>query len=299
MNMSAPNTGTPSAGEQDAPPPVGVPWQNAQGVYTVKVDGKDVPWWDSVPEEPVREFMKAKQYANPAVASVALYNLNKLQNGAPDVLALPGKDADAAAWDKFYAKLGRPEKPDGYDLKFGEGVQTHGATLAVGKEIFHMLGATPEKAQAAANKWNEFVAKQVQDQTEAIRVQNEQALAALQAQWGKDLDANKAAGHRVLQALKKDGLTDEDLSRVEAQIGSAAVVKMLAIIGKRSSEGTFSGGNAGGADPNDPSQMSKEQAMKRINELKGDATFVAKYQDKTHPQHGEAVKLMEALFARS
>lgn len=310
MTIEAPNTGAPPAGGTTTPPPTtapapattapetSVPWAGAQGIYNVKIEGKETPWWNAVPEQPVRDFMEAKQYRDPATAAVALYNLNKLQNGAPDVVALPGKDADPKAWDSFYSKLGRPEKAEGYDLKFGADVAVHDGALAVGKEIFHMLGAPPEKAQAAANKWNGFVAQQAQAQADAARAQNEQALTALQTQWGKDLDANKAAGQRVLQAMRKEGLTEDDLAAVENSIGSAAVVKMLAIIGKRTAEGTFSGGSGSPADPSDPSQMSKEQAATKIASLQGDAAFMAKYTDSRHPEHTSAVKLMEALFAR-
>jgi len=294
---AAPNPGAPPAA-----PAVVTPWDGAQGIFTVQMGDKQVPWYDAVPEEPVRQFMAAKQYANPSVAAVALYNANKMINGASDVLAVPGKDADAKAWDAFYTKLGRPEKPDGYEFKFAEGQQVHEPTMAIGKEIFHMLGATPEKAQAAAQRWNEFVSQQQTAVVEANRVANENALKELETSWGADLNANKAAGDRVMKALladKKYGMTEQDLAAIEGAIGVAPLVKLLAAIGKRSEEGTFTGGVNNTGDPNDPNNMSPEAAKSRIATLQADAEFQKAYTDNAHPGHKQAVDQMVKLFARS
>lgn len=292
----------PAGGAPAAPATVIAPWSSGQGVFTVSQGDKQVPWWNSVTEEPVRQFMEAKQYANPAIAATALYNANKLINQSADAVVIPGKDADQAAWDGFFTKLGRPEKPDGYNFKFDENVKVHEPTMQIGKEIFHMLGASPEKAQAAAVKWNEFVAKQTEAQVEAARVKNDEEIKALETAWGPDLAANKAAAQRVLQTLAKDsqfGITDGDIAAVEANIGAAAVVKLLAAIGRRSGEGTFTGGNSGGGgDPNNPATMSKEQAAARIAQLQGDKEFMDKYQNRNNPGHADALKTMEALFAR-
>ena len=136
------------------------------------------------------------------------------------------------------------------------------------------------------------------EQTESLQTtitrQNDQELAALQTKWGADLDKNKAAGQRAVQSL---GLSNDLIERVEQQIGSAAIVELLATIGRKSDEGGFKAG-AGTGDPNNPDTMTKEQAAAKVAELQNSAEFQQKYTDAKHPGHKDAVELMQRLFAK-
>lgn len=274
--------------------PISAPW-GSDGVWKLGEGDTATPWWTAVPEGPARQHIEAKQYANPAELALANYNLTRLQTGDPNVVALPAKDAPPEAWNDFYNKMGRPETPDGYELTFGEGVQTDENMVKFGKELFHELGVPAPKAQAAADKWNAFVAEQEAGYLQQMQQANQQELDALSSKWGADLEKNKAAGQRAVQAL---GLSTDMVQRIEDNIGSAAVVELLAMIGRKSDEGGFTSGGSQ-ADPNNPATMSKDQAAARIKALQGDADFQKKYTDKAHPEHGDALKTMEALFARA
>ena len=274
--------------------PISAPW-GSDGVWKLGDGDKATPWWGVIPEGPARQHIEAKQYANPAELALANYNLTRLQTGDPNVVSLPGKDATPEQWNDFYTKIGRPETPDGYELKFGDGVKTDDNMVKFGKELFHELGVPASKAQAAADKWNAFVAEQEGQMIAAAQQQNTAELDALSSKWGADLEKNKAAGQRAVQAL---GLSNETIQRIEDSIGSAPVVELLAMIGRKSDEGGFTSGGSQ-FDPNSPATMNREQATVRIAELQGDAEFQKKYTDKMHPEHANAVKLMEALFARS
>ena len=314
MNMpAAPSPGTPAApapgaapapAAPPAPAPAGdpatgdiiitAPWSNAQGVYQIGEGDKAKPWWHSIPEKEARDLMEAKQYKNPAEAALAYYNANKMLNAQGDKVVAPAADAPQTEWDAFYNKMGRPEAPDKYDLKAPEGVQVDEGLMKVGKEIFHELGATPAKAQAAMDKWNAFVEASNKAQQEAMQVQNDTELAELNTKWGPQLEANKAAGNRAVKAL---GLSNDLIAKIENNIGSAAIVELLAAIGGKSNEGGFIGSGTA-TDPNDPSTMTKEQAQAKVTTLQGDSAFQAKYTDKNHPEHAAALQLMEKLFAR-
>lgn len=291
--------GTPPApapaGGEGGTPGVTAPWAGAQGVWNVGEGDAAKPWWNAITEPEARAHLEAKQYANPAELALANYNLTKLQRGADDILALPAKDAPPEAWNDVWKKLGRPDTPDAYDLKFGEGVKTDDGMVKFGKELFHEMGLDPTRAQKAADKWNGFVAAQEAAMLEQARTQNQQEIDALSSKWGADLEKNKAAGQRAVQAL---GLSNEFIERLEDQIGSAPVVELLAMIGRKSDEGGFTGGG-GQMDPNNPATMTKEQATARITQLQGDAEFQKKYTDKNHPGHKDALQLMERLFARA
>lgn len=289
--------GAPGGAENGgAAHPVVAPWAAAaDGVWKVGEGDTAQPWYATIPEAEARAHIEAKGYKNPAELALANYSLTKMQRGDPSVVGLPGQNATDDDWKAFYAKLGRPETPDGYDIKFGEGVTADEAMVKWGKQTFHEAGLTPKQAQAVADKWNAFVAEQNATGAASVAQKNDAELAQLTARWGADLDRNKAAGQRVVKTL---GLSDEFVSRIEGQIGSAAVVELLAMIGRKTDEGGFVGGGAG-ADPNNPETMTKEQATARITSLNGDAEFQKKYTDRNHPGHKDAVELMQRLYARA
>lgn len=274
--------------------PVSAPW-GAEGVWNIGEGDAAKPWWSALPDEVARKHVEAKQYANPAALALANYNLTRLQTNDPNVVDLPGAQADQAAWDAFYTKLGRPESADKYDLKF-EGVTVDDNMVTFGKEMFHKMGLSNAKAQEAADMWNKFVADSNAATLQAQTQQNDADLTALQTRWGAELDANKADGKRAVEAL---GLSADIVGKIEANIGSAAIVELLATIGKKTREGGGIIVPPAQFDPNNPATMTKEQAAARITELQADATFQAKYADAKHPEHAAALKQMEQLFAKA
>lgn len=294
--------GTPPTGGAEHPATVQAPWSGVEGVYKIG-DGENAqPWWAGIQEEPIREYMEAKQYATPEEAARAAWNANKLLKNQENALIAPGEDASPEDWNNFYSKLGRPEKADAYDLKLPEGVQLPeeilNETTPLAKEILFELGATPEKAQAAYEKWVNLERTYEQKAMEAERAANEQALGELTQKWESEekLNEMRAAGQRAVKAL---GLSNEKIEAIEAQVGSATIVELLALIGSKAPEGTFKDTGQGTGDPNDPTNMSPTQAQQTIERLQGDDKFQKAYTDKNHPEHASALKRMEALFIKA
>lgn len=295
--LYAPDDGTGNPPPSDPPPaahPVAAPWATIDGTWNLGEGEAAKPWWDSIAEEPVREHIKAKAYANPAQLAMANYNLTKMQRGADDVLSLPAKDAPPEAWNAFYTKLGRPEAADKYELKFADGVTVDDGMVNFGKNLAFELGLPPDKAQLMADKWNEFAAKANGDNVAATQAANTQAITALEQKWGADLEANRAAGERVMRALN---LSEATMDAIQGNIGAAPLIELLAMIGRKSDEGSFI--NNGKGDPNNPATMSKDEAQAKINQLNGDPAFQAKYSDKNHAEHTSAVNLMLQLMQRT
>lgn len=280
-------------GQGEAAHPV-APWASSDGVWTVGEGEGAKPWHAVIPEEGARQHVEAKGYKNPAELALANYNLTKLQRGDPSVIGVPGENATPEEMNEFYGKLGRPETPDGYEFKFGEGVKADEGMLKFARDAFHKAGLTPSQAQTVADQWNAFAAEQNTAMQTQLGEQNDQELNALKSRWGADLDKNLAAGQRTMQAL---GLDAELVTRVENQIGSAAVVELLASIGRKSDEGGFTAGGGQG-DPNNPDAMTPTQAQARIQTLQSDTEFMKRYGDKAHPSHKDAVSEMERLFKR-
>lgn len=288
--------GTPGGqGNEGAAHPVEAPWASAEGVWSFGEGDGAKPWFAAIPEEDARQHIEAKGYKNPAELALANLNLTKLHRGDPTVVGLPGDDATPEQMAEFYNKIGRPADPTGYEFKFADGVEADPKMMEFARTAFHEVGLNTKQAQLLADKWNAFMGEQQQELLSGVAGQNDQELADLATRWGADLDKNKAAGHRAVQAL---GLSNDLIERVEQQIGSAAIVELLASIGRKSDEGGFTGGSGTG-DPNNPDTMSKEQAQARITALHSDDEFQKKYTDRNHPGHKEAVDLMQRLYARS
>lgn len=291
-----------TAGEGTQPPappaPPAAPWAAAPAdkPWSIGEAGKEQPWWNTIGEEPIRKHVEAKGYRTPAELAVANYNLTRLQANDPKVAAIPGEGATDAEWGQFYDKLGRPKDKAAYDFKMPDGVKMDTATVEFGKELFFEMGLDGKRAQKAVDKWNQFVASQTTAAQTAAATENANAIAALEKKWGGELDKHKATALRVVNALGPDAKPLID--KVGEQIGHAAVVELLALIGSKSGEGNFvSGGNT--TDPNDTSTMTKEQAKARISQLEGDAEFQKKYTTKTHPEHAAALAMMEKLFIKA
>ena len=302
--VAAPIPGTPAApapGAAPAAPAPGAapaafttPWSNAQGVYMIGEGENAKPWYEGIQEEPVKEYMKTKNYANPYEAAMAAYNANKLNKLTPDIEAFVSGKATPEQEAGIFKMLGRPETPDAYELKPGEGVQTEAELDKLAKEVFFELGVPPARAQKAYDKYNAGVTAFNAAQAEAVRVQNETALAELGKRWGADLEVNRVAGNKAVHAL---GIPNTLVEKLEANMGSDSVVELLAIIGKKMGEGSFQGGG-NTTDPNDPNTMTPQAAQARITQLQGDTEFQKKYTDATHPEHKQAVETMVKLFAK-
>lgn len=271
------------------------PWSTAgDGMWTIGEEGKQVPWYAAIPEEKARAHIEAKVYKNPGELALANYSLTQLQRGDPTVVGLPGKDASSEDMKAFYRKIGAPDTPEGYEFSFAEGVQVDDKFTTFGRNAFHEAGLRPDQAQIIADKWNEFAAQLNGDKAKADAEANDAALTALEQKWGGSYEENVAAGKRVVNAL---GLSNEMLDRLGGKMGDADVVELMAMIGKKAGEGDFLSSQQT-ADPTTPEGMTPEDAQKAITRLQGDKDFQAKYTDRKHPEHKDAVSYMQRLFAR-
>lgn len=290
-------TGAPAEGGGGTPPAGVVPPAPSGSdplVITPPVVGAQPKWYEELPEGPTRDLMTQKAYESPHHLADAYHNLNKLVSG-DDRIIIPPADAKPEDIAAFHTKLGRPEAADKYDIKMPDGVAADPKMLEFGKSLAFELGLNPKQAQQLADKWNEFNGTTATEYFDGVRQKNETEIGELKTKWGADLDTNVAAAKRAVQSL---GLETEDMNRIEAAIGAAPLVKMMAKLGSMAKEGGFLTGNGGG-DPNSPAGMTPQQAQSKVDELLGDSAFFAKYTNKGDPSHQEAVNRVLALMQRA
>jgi hypothetical protein len=152
-----------------------------------------LPEWlgGSVPDDLKSELPTLSRFKTPADLAKSYVHLNKKRN---ESLAVPAEDAKPEDWDAFYAKLGRPESPDKYELKLPEGAPMNEEMLKGFKELAHKSGILPKQAQAAL-EWYQGVNKQA---VEAYEAKSKEAVNALLQEWGDKKDEKLA---RIGQAM--------------------------------------------------------------------------------------------------
>lgn len=251
------------------------------------------PWFDGFKTPEVKELMKTKNYADPEALGVAYFNLNKLQNGAKDVIAIPGENAKPEDWDKLFTTLGRPENADKYDLKFETDMTVEEPFLKFAKGLFFDMGLDGKRAQKAADKWQGYVKERMTAMAEEAKVSSEKELGELKTKWGDTWDANVAAGQKAVKGL---GLSDDVLSKLDGAIGFPAVMQLIAAVGKGigKEDTTIINNGPGGGLSN---AGTPEQARVEIARLGGEKEFQDIVRNKNHPQHGEKLKQWEQLHA--
>jgi len=238
--------------------------------------------------ERFEKLIAAKGWKGPAEALESYSGLEAMLG--QERIALPGKDAKPGEWDRVWAKLGRPEQPDGYELGKPEGFAGYSDDFAQAfRGEAHKHGLSAKQAAALHDWW----VTQAQGTLSAAEEERSAAAGALKTEidtaWGLARDDKLAAAKR---AARHFGLDEAQLSRLESLAGSLSMLQGLAAIGEGLKEDRLAGG-AGGQG------FTPEQARAELTRLEADKEFRAAYLDRGHPGHGEAVQRMTALAERA
>jgi hypothetical protein len=191
------------------------------------------------------------------------------------------KDDDAPeVHAAFYAKLGRPETPDGYKIPVPEGGDPNFAKGAAAK--FHEFGIPAKAAEGLATWWNEqaATAQAAAAQAEADALAAEHA--ALQQAWGSEHPMRQELARRAAQRL---GLDEAAVNALEKAAGFSGVMKALAKVGDLLREGGGEGLGELGAFGRTPEGAKAERAQ-----LMADKDWRTKAMN---PQSKEWAKLQE------
>ncbi|WP_120497545.1 hypothetical protein [Kiloniella sp. EL199] len=126
-------------------------------------------------------------------------------------LKLPSDGASEDEIDAFYAALGVPETPDGYELQVPEELGSQHSeedwkayTGAI-SELSHALGLSPEQAQALADMDLQAKTQSMEnlerEQEQYLTQQIEETTETLREEWGSKMDVNVRTANRALKAL--------------------------------------------------------------------------------------------------
>lgn len=249
-------------------------------------------WREIIPES-FREASWATKYktADDFFKGVDWMNQTIGKKNVVQGIELPGEDAKPEDWDAFYNSLGRPEKPDGYELPELKDIP-EGFVLPEDKQFWanmaHKHGLTKKQAaglfsefmQDMSARYKSALEGSASAMVEAAKKRMQESADALKGEWGDDFGANlnlakRAAEHLgILDSLDQSGAGNDP-----------AVLKLAAELGKMLGEDNMRRGDPSGGG------MTKEEALAKITAIKASPEY-----NSFNPAFGEKRSEVERLL---
>lgn len=182
-------------------------------------------------------------------------------------VVLPASEADADGWREVYARMGRPETEDGYELDKIEGVDSTLAKAMAGK--FHEAGLNKSQAKAVATGYLAEM-KAADDLRWAQLIEREKGeVQQLQSSLGERFPVAMEA---VVQAARATGLVKEEADAIRTILGPKKFFEMMHTLGKPLLEDTGPGRQSAS-----PEFASPAAAQAEITRLTADREWTAKF----------------------
>lgn len=215
-------------------------------------------WLQSVEDKNLQENETLRRFHTPQALAVSYVELrNKL--GANPV-AIPEEKAPPEKWDEFYNRLGRPEKPEKYELTAIDGLDRSPEAEKNFRLKAHQIGLTQRQADEL-NKWvGELHIEKTQADLQAHNKTVEEAESILKKEWGNDYAKNLVIANKALHRFG-----GKDLAKVlqsKGLDGDPAMVRFFMTIGKTTMEESDLKGMGTGHQPGLKSRAQLEEMMK-------------------------------------
>jgi hypothetical protein len=202
------------------------------------------------------------------------------------------KPGDEAGWQAVYAKLGRPETHDKYDLKAGapEGFAPDEALMGKMSAAFHKAGLNAEQAKIIAAEYNASAGERGAQAQKDYDLNVQTDKRALLQKWGGGYERMMNSAQTAVASLGFDGRM---VDAVEAAIGYGATMEFFAGLGQKLGEHKF----VSASGPTGiPGQLTPAEAQQELAKLKQDKVFQATLHDKMNPAYKDNYKKWQDLF---
>lgn len=200
---------------------------------------------------------------------------------------IPQAEDAPEKWDAFWGQVGRPEKPDAYELKKPEGWDGYSDEFAgKAREAFHKAGLHPKQAAALHDWWIGETKGTLEAEAKAAKEKGDAVKLEAREKWGSKHDERLSYAQRAMRAF---GLSQEQANSLESVVGGFSMLDTLARMGESLREGTIEGRGSG-------TGISPAEAKAEIGKIQGTmADPKSPYMDKHHPAHQETVDRLTML----
>lgn len=276
----------------------------------VATESTPTTWYDSLPED-VRSEPSLANFKDKEISELAKSHISA-QRELGSRIRIPGPDAskedkdafysklttvdgvvklpnneDPKSIDAFYTKLGRPERPEGYELAIDQSIPLNPEDEKLARDLAFKAGLTKDQLKIMS----QLEAGRIQRDMEAQANQRASAEKILKDKWGSEFDNRTQIAGSVMHHFAAK-YPNEVKSLVEGGAGNNPVFLMLlAELGNSYKEQGIISGIRPGAFNTTP-----EEARNQIAEIKRNPELMAAYLNDRHPKHQEVVDKMSKLY---
>ena len=241
-----------------------------------KTDTPVSSWKDSISEE-FRKDPSIEKFTE--IDALAKSYINATRMIGQDKIVIPTKNSSQEAWDEAYAKLGRPETADKYNLKIeSDVVKMDENAIKSFAEQSHKLGLNNKQAEGILDFY-----KNNMEGTETAQAQSEQQL---RQEWGRDFDAKVQQAGALAKANINPEVLDMTLSNGTRLGDHPEIIKGFAKIAGMMSE--------------DKIVTTESEDVNTVADIESEISAITNdtdgpYWNKQHPDHDKMVQQVYTL----
>jgi hypothetical protein len=257
-------------------------------------------WRDALRDD-LRAHPSLARYDSQEKLADAYVNLEKTLGR--DKVVLPKADGPREEWDSVYAALGRPEKPEAYnlaDFKAPEGLPWSPEVQTGMLGVFHKAGLNDGQVRELLAGYGTAMKAQYDALNQQLDQHVQTVEASLKKEWGADYEARRSGARLAAEVLLAGDYPT--LSTMRMADGTMALDHPLLVkafarahdaIGP---EALTIGKGGGAADPLRGAAAAKSE-IERIRKEQILAKGAHPLDDTRHPEHKAMTQRMQSLYA--
>ena len=247
------------------------------------IETKEVNWKDSLPEDLKNEKALESIQDIPGLAKSFIHAQKMV---GTDKISIPNKHATDDDWNDVYSKLGRPSKPEDYQIQINSNSSVDTDALNGFKEAAHKYGLLPKQAEGIINFYDDMTQNYMRDLDAKAEQGRMHAEKSLKEEWGPAYDSKvKSVGGVVTKYLNDDfaHMTLSDGTKVGDH---PDFIRAFANIASDLGEDKL-------VTSTGPQYMTHKEIDKQLRELQAEGSA---YWKKNHPNHDAAVQEVQDLM---
>lgn len=130
-------------------------------------------------------------------------------------IGVPTSESPIEEWNNFYNKMGRPEKPEGYEfesIELPEELKRTEEDLALMGRIFHEAGLTKEQAKKVLAETDkavlDYYKQNKENMDKMVEQRNKEFMSQMEKHFGKEKDQAIAVTETMLKKYVPKGMED-------------------------------------------------------------------------------------------
>lgn len=248
-------------------------------------------WFGPSADGDVAAYVAAKGWTGPEAAIASYRHAEKLIGRDPTTLLQMPRADDTEGQRAVFAKLGMPEKADGYKFDLPQGAKMDEARASWARDAFHKAGLTQQQANFLANAEAQHGQAQAAQHAKDYDAYVAHEQGELKQEWSAGFDKKMNQAKAAASAF---GVKGEVVDAIESVLGFRETMKFFAGIGEKMGEDGFVTEETRRAGIN--AVLTPAEAKVQWDQKVLDPNFKAALFDKAHPGHKAAGQEQARMF---